>query len=365
MSLPIQDRASFQQVRYASCWEDARLLLAAFAPLRGGRFVSIASAGDNTLALLALEPESVLAVDLSAAQLACLELRVAALRVLEREELLAFLGVSASTDRLRTYAQVRRELPLGARAFWDARLEDLERGVVFAGRFERYFALFRRFVLPLAHNRRTCDALLRHQDAQRQRAFYGDRWNTWRWRAVCHVFFSRCVMGLAGRDPEFFRHVEGAVSSRILRRVGQALGSLPAHDNPWLHIILSGQYGPTLPPWLEPELHRRARANLRALEWRLGALEEVLRDAPGGYDGFNLSDVFEYMDPALFRQVATSLLVHCRGGSRLAYWNMLVPRCLADELPDRVHTVQPLSDELAARDRAFFYSRFYVDEVSR
>ena len=55
------ERADFSGIRYAQCWEDADVLLAALEPAPGKRCVSIASAGDNTLALLSRDPESVLA----------------------------------------------------------------------------------------------------------------------------------------------------------------------------------------------------------------------------------------------------------------------------------------------------------------
>src|SRR5881409_1542686 len=81
---PIAARAAFDFIRYGSVWEDADILCAALEPVaRQGRLVSIASAGDNVLALLTLDPAEVVAVDLSAAQLACLELRMAAFRRLD------------------------------------------------------------------------------------------------------------------------------------------------------------------------------------------------------------------------------------------------------------------------------------------
>ena len=66
----IEDRAAFEQVRYANCWEDADVLCEALQPAEGKRILSIASAGDNALALLA-QGATVVAADISLAQLAC------------------------------------------------------------------------------------------------------------------------------------------------------------------------------------------------------------------------------------------------------------------------------------------------------
>src|SRR4029434_2763681 len=67
-------RADFSQIRYAQCWEDADVLLEALAIQPGEVCLSIGSAGDNTLALLAREPARVIAVDLNPSHLARLRL---------------------------------------------------------------------------------------------------------------------------------------------------------------------------------------------------------------------------------------------------------------------------------------------------
>src|SRR3954465_10372273 len=92
MGSEVEARADFSGLRYAQCWEDADVLLDALDVRPGDVCLSIASAGDNTLALLTRDPARVVAVDLSPAQLACLELRVAAYRALGHAELLELLG---------------------------------------------------------------------------------------------------------------------------------------------------------------------------------------------------------------------------------------------------------------------------------
>src|SRR6476646_7906740 len=113
-------RADFSQIRYAQGWEDADILLEALAPRRGDVCLSIGSAGDNTLSLLAGQPERVIAVDLNPAQLACLELRVAAYRELDHAGLLELIGSRPSSRREGLYQRCRSQLSPTVRAFWDA-----------------------------------------------------------------------------------------------------------------------------------------------------------------------------------------------------------------------------------------------------
>lgn len=360
----ISSRADFDFVRYANCWEDAAILLDALEIETSSVCLSIVSGGDNTLAMLARDPELVVGVDINPAQLAMLELKRAAIAELEHPELLAFLGVDRS-DRPRgeTYRLLRRGIQGDARAYWDRNGADIEGGVIHAGKFEQYFAHFRRWVLPLVHRRSTTAQLLRPKSREERVRFYTSTWDTWSWRSVFRVFFSEYVMGTMGRDPEFFRYVEGSVSERILRRVRHALTTLPGEDNPFMRYILTGSFAGALPTYLEPENSARIRRNLDRLRVVRGTIDDAARELDVRYDACNLSDIFEYMHDDVFESVTTGLLGVCREGARLAYWNMLVPRSIASEHPDRVEHDAARSRRLYERDRAFFYQAFHLDRV--
>ncbi|MDR1812642.1 MAG: BtaA family protein [Candidatus Fibromonas sp.] len=362
-SSAIQNRASFDAIRYANVWEDASLLLEALAPLRGKRMVSICSSGDNALALLTLNPCELLAVDLNPAQIACLDIRCAAIRDLEREEVLAFLGFEGEPDcREKIYALLRSGLPRPSREFWDVHIPDIKRGVIHAGKFEHYFKIFRKWILPLIHGKSKRKKLISFEQAHAQALFYDSAWNNWRWRLLFRLFFSRAVMGVMGRDPEFFRFVEGSVAERILKRAEFALRNIPGAENPWLQYIVSGNFAPALPPYLESKNFAVVKANLAALQAYHGTIDK-LAASPAAVTGYNLSDIFEYMDESLFRAVCGSLLGSAASSSRLVYWNMLVPRSVALCIPERVQAQTKLAQSLFCRDRAFFYSAFHVDEV--
>lgn len=359
--MTIARRASFEFIRYASVWEDADVLLRALAPVaRGGRLLSIASAGDNALTLLTLDPAEVVAVDLSAAQLACVELRMAAFRALEYDELLRFLGVEASADRLAAYRSLQQHMSSDARSFWDSHPDWIERGAIHVGKFERYFGVFRERVLPLVHSRARVGRLLAPHDRAAREAFYRDVWDTRRWRLVFRIFFSRFLMGRLGRDPAFFDQVEGTVGERILARTRYALTALPTATNPYLVYILTGNFARNaLPAYLRREHFAAIRERLDRIRLLRGPAEQ----APGPFDGFNLSDIFEYMSPAEHERAYAGLVGHARPGARLVYWNMLVPRSCPPALRDRVRPLDDLAAELHADDRAWFYQTLRVDEV--
>jgi S-adenosylmethionine-diacylglycerol 3-amino-3-carboxypropyl transferase len=363
MAAPLEERVSFDLIRYANCWEDAGILGEALKPLPGKRILSIASGGDNALALAAAGAE-VVAADLSRAQLACCELKMAAVRRFDHPDTLAFLGLRPSTIRIERFTELRRDLSQSARDYWDAHRDAIVRGIVHAGRFENYFRVFRSRILPLVHGRRTVAQLLTPKDGMARQQFYNTVWNNWRWRLLFRIFFSRFMMGRLGRDPEFFRYVEGSVSDRILKRVCHALTVLPTHTNPYLDYILTGNFTTALPPYLEPDLYPALRAGLDRITLHQGLIQEAGQaHRREGFDGFNLSDIFEYLDESTSTDVYGALLAMARPGARFAYWNMLVPRACPKPFLPEVGPLPDLAASLFQKDRAFFYSAFVVDEV--
>ena len=351
-------------LRYAQCWEDADVLLEALDPRPGDVLLSIASAGDNTLSLLTRRPSRLVAVDLNPSQLAALELRVAAYRCLEHHELLELVGSRPSERRPALYARCRALLGQDARGFWDARPAAIAGGIAGAGRFERYVRFFRRLVLPLVHDRRVVAALLEPRRLEARRVFHDREWDGRRWRLLFRLFFSRAVLARLGRDPSFFRYVDGSVASHLLGRTRRALTELDPAENPYLQWILLGSHPGVLPHALREEHFELIRDGLDRLEWHARPLESLVVDGlVPRIDGANLSDIFEYMSAAEATSLLQRLCDVARLGARLVYWNMMVPRHGAEYLPHRLRALDELSRALAGRDKAFFYRDLVVEEV--
>jgi S-adenosylmethionine-diacylglycerol 3-amino-3-carboxypropyl transferase len=364
VSSAISARADFSGIRYAQCWEDADILLEALAIRPGHVCLSIASAGDNVLALASQGPQRIVALDLSPAQLACLELRMAAYRLLAYEEMLELLGARPSSRRTQLYAACRPLLSPAARSVWDVRPAEIAQGIGNGGRFERYLRLFGRRILPLLHSPQTRQALLQPRTQAERERFYYEQWDNWRWRLLFRLFFSRWLMGRLGRDPHFFTYVQGNVADRILARTRHALTALDPTQNPYLQWILLGRHGDVLPYALRRQNFAAIQANLDCIELRCQSVEEFARTCPpSSIDCFNLSDIFEYMSLDHYALLLGQLCDCARPGARLVYWNMLAPRRRPATLAQRLQPLAALAARLFAQDKAFFYSDFVVEEV--
>ncbi|WP_114784881.1 DUF3419 family protein [Botryobacter ruber] len=363
MSETLTEKVSFDIIRYANCWEDADILLEGLNPQPGSRILSIGSAGDNSFSLLTTDPELVVAVDVNKVQLHLIELKQACIRQLPYEEVLAFLGFRPSEEREKTFHQLKGELSDEARRFWENNLLQVKKGLVSQGKFEQYFRFFKKRVLPWVHSQKEVEALLRPKTAQEQEHYYAQHWNTWRWRMMFRVFFSKYIMGKYGRDPEFLREVKVPVGDYIFKKAERHLQSEKAQQNYMLRFNLTGSFGDLLPHYLQPENFVKVKANLDKLRIKEGYAEAAVAEY-GTFHAMNLSNIFEYMNRRLFERAAGQLLEATAPGGKLAYWNLMVPRRISGSYPSKAVYLKETSRKLSEADKGFFYNQFIVDQVT-
>lgn len=353
----------FNLIRYANCWEDADILSEALDIPKGKRILSIASAGDNSFSLLLKEPELLVAVDVSEVQLFLVELKKACITHLSQPETLRFLGFTEGTDRRLLFEKIRHSLSPEALEHWQNHFAQIEEGVIHQGKFERYFQLFVRKILPWIHSGKTIAALFKEKSAEAQKAFYRNTWNSWRWRLLFKIFFSRWVMGKLGRDPEFLKQVSVNVSDYIFSRAERELSGTQLFRNFILRYNLTAGFGNLLPHYLQAQNYERIKAQIDRLVVYRGFAEDAI-ETYGNFDAMNLSNIFEYLDTAQFETLSGKLHAGLKPGGTLAYWNLMVDRRISSLFPESLEYLTAFSETLKSKDKGFFYSNFIVERKS-
>jgi len=328
------------KIHYSQCWEDPRPSLETLELKPEDDVLSIASGGDNSFALLLGRPQTLTIVDRNPAQLYLVELKMRALEHLSYEELLGFVGVKASPDRERTYAGLRPSLAESARNFWDERRNIVREGLIFAGKFERFIGILRRFILPWIHRSGTTRAFLSCSAIQEQAEFYEKTWANRRWRMLFRHVFGKHVFGRLGRDPSFYRYVTIAdTGDHFYRRLPRTLTELPIRENPTWIFFLAGRYlwPESYPLWLQKDHLPIIKAGLSRIRLKHGFLHDVLAAAePGAFSKFNLSNIFEYMSEDLFEITLREILKTSRPGAKIAFWTLFVPRPIPKSMGGRI-----------------------------
>lgn len=324
-------RVGAAKINYSQSWEDIQVLRKALSIQKDDSVLSITSGGDNSFALLLDRPAKFVTVDMNAAQ----------------NDLFRF----------------KREAAL--RLEYAEFLECIEKEVLHVGKFERFLATFRRFVLPLIHSRRTVGKFLGCKTIEEQKTFYHKVWNSWRWRFMFRLVASRGFLKRFARQQGMFAHQEGDVGAVYLRRFEAYIARAPVAGNYFLRYCLTGNYGATKPPYLEQKNFNALREALRVEPTIVtGNILEYLRSIPAeSISKYYLSDLFEALSDEVNEALWEEIVRTARKGAVVAYWNNLVPRSFPASLVEHVRDERELAEALHKGDQVFFYGSFHVNVI--
>ncbi len=318
--------------------------------------ISVASAGDNTLAMLLKNPRRIYAFDVNPTQLFCCELKMACFSCLSYTETLTLLGVK-NGERLPLYSKVRHSLSKKARCYFDRNTDLIERGIIHTGKFENFFGIFRKFIIPLFSTNEKFRTFAAMECTENQREFYSRHIDNRRLKAIFRIYFGYKVMGKLGRDKNFYNYVSDKEDSGndIRKRFEFGISNTVNADNPYINYIVNGNYTPrSLPLYLRPEnfdIIRRRIDRITLIHGDLLSLDGISADFA------NLSDIFEYMSVDEFEKNVRRLSEILKTGGRLSYFNMQNRRYLSctDFEYDK-----KLSERLFRRNNSWFYRDFSV-----
>ena len=368
VSLPsaVDDRLYFAQVR-----EDPRAEIAALDPGPDDSLVVVGSGGCTALSLVAAGAGQVMAVDVNRAQNHLVELKLASVAALPRDEALAFLGAidAAARDRLDTYVRLRSLLTLSARWYWDARLPLVDAGVLGAGVTERFIRMLVGTMRILVHSRSRLDRMLACESIEAQRALFDREWNTMRWRLFFSLLLNRRVFRRT-YDAAFFAHLERPSFAEHFRRCAEhALTELPVRDNYFLHHMITGRYpagvADGVPPYLTTEGHAAVAERRERLTLVDGSMTDYLRILPdASVTGFSLSNICEWLAPTEVDALFAEVVRVATPGATVCFRNFVG----WTEVPARFRQIiredRERGDELTRRDRSVVARRIAVCRVA-
>lgn len=352
------------RIHYAQCWEDPQTLRQALDITPGDNIISIASGGDNTFSLLLNNPGSLTAVDRNPIQIFLVELKMRAIERLEYDEFVRFVGARSDENRERIYSRIRPHLSRKARAYWDENPDIIQKGIIHCGKFEHYFRIFRKYVIPLIHTRKTVNKLLEASSLEEQERFYEQTWNNRRWQVLFRIFFGKFLLGRLGRDPSLFQYVTlENIADEILNWTRHGLTEVPINTNYFIEYILRGKYNnlEVAPPYLQPTNFLILKEQIKRVHLVCESLEEYLKTLqPKTISKFNLSDIFEYMPDEEVESALHEILRVSSSDARLALWTLFIPRSVPPALKGQIRPCSDVSESLHFSARTFFYGSFQV-----
>lgn len=336
-------------IHYSNCHEDSDLLLSnANNPKE---ILSIASALDNTLAMLLLNPDHILAIDLNPSQIYLSNLKLCGIKYLTYDEFLVFIGVKEG-DSFSLFNKIKNYLDNDTLTYFEDRIyliKDIK--LVNCGRFEYYFQIFKNKVMPLIHRKKIIEKFMSFESLNEQQEFYKKKFNNWRFRTMFKVFFSEFVMKRLGRDKEYFKYNTEPLASLLKKRVDLGLMNNLNKDNTYLQYVLLNKFV-KYPIYLEKENFEIIKQRIDRIEIKRISFDDAIVNQK--FDYMNLSDIFEYMDCSVMDGYSVSISNALNPNGRVIFWNMANKRELGEPF-------KLITNDLT-HDRAIYYSGFYVYE---
>lgn len=376
----LTQKVDFKVLRYACCWEDADFLLQNLDLQPNNNILSIGSAGDNSFSLLTKNPKLLVICDVSEVQLYLIELKKLLIEKLNHQEILIFLGYESYQNkkrnkqnyedfRIRKFETLKNELSNPAKIYFEINLDLIKNGIIYQGKFEKYLLLFSQKILPFIHSQPKINGLFEPKNQEEQLKFYSQKWNTWRWKLLFKIFFSRFLMGRLGRSPEFLKEVGVNVGKHIFDKTAKELSETNAQTNFMLRFMLCGDFcgnfEARLPHYLQEQNFQKIKQNLLSdstqIHLEKGFAEEIAtkyKTQNIEFDAMNLSNIFEYMNEETFIKTSKILLSATAKDGKLAYWNLMVERIISTHFQEETQTIQPKN--LSKKDNGFFYDRFCI-----
>lgn len=318
------------QLHYSICWEDTEII--AGLTVAGSRVLTVASAGCTSLAALSSGPSEVSCVDTNAAQISLCKIKFAAYAKLDYEHCMHLLGTFDQYGPSQT-----REDALNRCLPWlddtDRRWIELNRkrfanGLIHAGKFERYLYFFSTKLLPLVCDKQVVENFMACTDLAEQRTLFEKGINTWRYRLLFCLFFSRFVMARFGRHPELLKHVSEDPASVFMRRMRHAWCEVPVKENYFMRLMLKRQFQRDLriPVWADEQRYDTIAGNIGKISCHHLSMTAFLKTNDRLFDLIYLSDITETMS----EREAEDLFFNCRkrisAEGKLVVWNNLLVR---------------------------------------
>jgi S-adenosylmethionine-diacylglycerol 3-amino-3-carboxypropyl transferase len=370
---------AFGSLVYPQIWEDPLVDMQALDIRGDDHVVAIASGGCNVMSYLAAEPARITAVDLNAAHVALLHLKLAAFQVLDdHADVLSLFGAADEPRNVAIFdSKIAPALPVAARRYWEGRdlagrrrIAGFARGFYRSGQLGRFIRAA--WLLARLHGVRPQD-LLDAADITAQRRFFDEKLAPLFRAPLVRALVSRraSLIGL-GIPPRQYDALcdgqAGGMADVLCARLRKLVCDFSIAENYFARQAFGLSYGDgpaCVPPYLDPAHFEHIRSGARRVDVVHGSITAALAAMPaGGASCFVLLDAQDWMDDATLNSLWREITRVARPGSRALFRTAadapLLEGRLAPAILARWRGDASRDRELTRADRAAIYGRVHL-----
>lgn len=244
---------------YSHINEDSSVERAQLAHTSYDHVACVAGSGERFIALLDHPAKEFHAIDINPEAILLLELKLAALKTLEVELYLFFIGHTncGHGQRWELYRSIREHLGSAGRLYWDSRKHEIEKGILHCGHHEKYLGRIRPSLKFLLGDRFT--------EVFKAGGKNYPGFPTYRWALLTRIYQIRFLYRLSGNLDQAFISPDADIK-RVTAGLGMILERNQVNSSYLFYLIfqgdLSGMPPSSMPVSLRPAFLQTVKEKL-------------------------------------------------------------------------------------------------------
>jgi S-adenosylmethionine-diacylglycerol 3-amino-3-carboxypropyl transferase len=328
------------------------------------RVIGITASGDRPMHLLLKECKKLVTVDANPVQNFLFDLKSNALKLLDAEEYLSFLGATPCLSRKLILKKLIPHLNEDSARFWQHQDHLIHNGIIYEGAMEKWAR--RGSFLLRTFSRKEIRTLFSHSNLDEQRSFLTNKWNHKLWESCLRLAVNPWISQLFFKDPGMYAYFEPHVKPGIYlyQRLMSILDKCLAKENPLLSLVMLGKVLPEgMPPYLSHSNFETIKKRLDRVSVKTSDVITYLESVPeNSFDCFSLSDVASYLDYPSYLRLLKAMYRAGSPGARFCMRQFMTRYKIPEGLKPYFSRETELEERLEKKDRAFVYN-FTVGKI--
>jgi S-adenosylmethionine-diacylglycerol 3-amino-3-carboxypropyl transferase len=356
-----QDQVQLSKLVFTHNWEDPLSDIHALKIKPNDTIVAITSGGCNVLGFLLNDPKTIYTIDINQAQSYLIQLKIAAIKVLNFDDFIAFSGLVSHSDRGILFNKVKPYLSPEALLFWQGNEKIIANGFIMNGKYEGFVKFAGKF-LKMLQGKKRVNGLFKTKTQEEQEHYFDEVWDTKRFKYLFKILFNKRMLAKRGLVADYFHFDDGSTSfaESFYKRSKKAFRNLPIKGNYFVSLYLLGKYmnHEEVPDYLKPE-------NYDILKSRVDRIKILTSDAQGwldtmtdnSIDCFALSNICELMSEEETKRLFAAVKRTATPTARVIFRNLMIPREVPQDLEKHIVKDEVLSKYIYDNDRSFVYGK--------
>lgn len=356
-----QDQVHLNNLVFSHNWEDPLIDSMVLKIQKNNAVLAITSGGCNVLGFLLFNPKVVYSIDINRTQSFLLELKIAAIKILDFDDFINFSGLNYCENRLELFDRIKPQLSENTRLFWEENQQILSNGFIMNGKYER-FINYAGKLLKLIQGKKRIERLFHEKTKEEQEFYFDTVWNTRRFKYIFKILFNKYMLAKKGLVADYFHFDDGSTSfaESFYKRSKKAFRNLPIKGNYFLSLYLLGKYRSPeeVPDYLK-------RENFEIIKSRVDRIQIFTTDAQSWFDSmsnetidcFALSNICELMSEEETNRLFLGVHRTGRAEARIIFRNLMIPRDVPANLTTKIVKDKALSEFCYKNDRSFVYGK--------